>query len=94
MRFAVIDSYTGFVMGVVDAASAENACVAIDVEARNGRHDGAYIEVDASELRTTRCLYDVRVAPAWFCVENGQDPDEIAAVDGLPRAGVFAWVQQ
>jgi hypothetical protein len=82
-------------MGVVDAASAENACAAIDAETGNARHDGgAYVEVCASELLTTRCLYDVRVAPAGFDVENGQDPGAIAGATALPRAGVFAWVQQ
>jgi hypothetical protein len=94
MRFAIIDSYSGFVMGVVDAASAADACAAVDAEAGNGRHDGKYIEVDASELLTTRCLYDVRVAPAGFGVDDGQDPDQIATVDALPRVGVYARMQK
>jgi hypothetical protein len=94
MRFAIIDSYTGYVMGVVDAASAADACAAVDAEAGNARHDGAYEEVCVSELRTTRCVYDVRVAPAGFDAQDGQDPDAIAAVSRLPRAGVFGWAQK
>jgi hypothetical protein len=94
MRFAIIESYTGYVMGVVDAESAADACAAVDAETGNARHDGAYEEVCVSELRTTRGVYDVRVAPAGFDVKDGQDPDEIAAVVTLPRAGVFGWVQK
>jgi hypothetical protein len=82
-------------MGAVDAASAADACAAVDAETGNARHDGgAYVEVCASELRTTRSLYDVRVAPAGFDVKDGQDQGEIAAVAAMPRAGVFGWVRQ
>ena len=56
------------------------------------RGEGAYEEVSASELRTTRGVYDVRTAPAGFDVQDGQDREEIAAVEALPRAGVFGWV--
>lgn len=92
-RFALIESNSGYVWGVVDAESALAACAACDVQAGGDRGEGAYEEVSASELRTTRGVYDVRTAPAGFDVQDGRDREEIAAVDALPRAGVFGFVE-
>jgi hypothetical protein len=91
-RFAIIESNSGYVWGVVDAETALAACAACDAEVGGDRGEGAYEEVSASELRTTRGVYDVRTAPAGFDVQDGQDRDEIAAVEALPRSGVFGWV--
>ncbi len=94
-RFAIIESNSGYVWGVVDAETALAACAACDAEVGGDRGEGAYEEVSASELRTTRTtrgVYDVRTAPADFFVQDGQDRDEIAAVEALPRSGVFGWV--
>lgn len=91
-RFAIIESYSGYAWGVVDAETALAACAACDAEYGGDRGEGAYEEVSASELRTTRSLFDVRTAPAGFDVQDGQDREEIAAVEALPRAGVFGWV--
>ena len=91
-RFAIIESNSGYVWGVVDAETAMAACAACDAEVGGDRGEGAYEEVSASELRTTRGVYDVRTAPAGFDVQDGQDREEIAAVEAMPRAGVFGWV--
>lgn len=91
-RFAIIESNTGYIWGVVDAETAPAACAVCDAQVGGDRGDGAYEEVGAAELRTTRGGYDVRNAPAGFDVQNGQDRDEIAAVEALPRAGLFGWV--
>ena len=86
-----IESNSGYVWGVVDAETALAACAACDAEVGGDRDEGAYEAVSASELRTTRGVYDVRTAPAGFDVQDGQDREEIAAVEALPRAGVFGW---
>ena len=91
-RFAIIETNSGYVWGVVDAETALAACAACDAEIGADRGEGAYEEVSASELRTTRGVYDVRTAPAGFDVQDGQDCEEIDAVKALPRAGVFDWV--
>ena len=91
-RFAIIESNSGYVWGVVDAETALAACAACDAEVGGDRGEGAYEEVSASEPRTTRGVYDVRMAPAGFDVQDGQDSDDIAAVEALPRAGRFGWV--
>ncbi len=90
--FAIIESYSGFVWGVVTAESALDACSACDDQAGGHRGRGQYEECDTSELRTTRGVYDVRIAPDGFDVQDGQDPADIAQVQALPRAGVFGWV--
>lgn len=92
MRYAILESNTGFVWGVVDAESPLAACSAVDAEIGGYPFDGEYQEVTASELRTSRGCYDVRIAPEGFDVQDGQDREEISAVEALPRAGVFAWV--
>lgn len=90
--YAVIESNSGYVWGIVDSSSALQACYDVDVQAGGHRGDGEYQPCSYSELRTTRGVYDVRIAPEGFSVENGQDRDDIDAVSALPRAGVFGWV--
>lgn len=92
MRFAIIESNSGFVWGVVSADDALAACYVMDAEIGGRPDDGAYEAVSVGELRTTRGVYDVRVAPADFDVQDGQDPGAIAAVEALPRAGIYRWV--
>lgn len=91
-RFAILESNSGYVWGVVDAESALAACTACDEQAGGDRGDGVYEEASLSDLRTTRGVYDVRIAPAGFDVADGQDRDAIAAVEALPRAGLYGWV--
>jgi hypothetical protein len=91
-RFAIIESNSGFVWGVVDASDALAACIACDSEVGNRPEAGHYEPADLADLRTTRGVYDVRTAPEGFDVQDGQDPEAIAAVNSLPRAGVFGWV--
>jgi len=93
-RFAVLESNSGFVWGVVDADCPLAACSAVDEDA-GCHHDeaGIYETVSLGELRTTRGgIYDVRSAPEGFDVQDGQDRSAIDAVEALPRAGVFGWV--
>lgn len=90
-RFAVLESNSGYVWGVVSAESAFAACSAVDAEVGNRPESGKYESVSVGELRTTQGVYDVRSAPAEFDVADGQDRDAIAAVEALPRAGVFGW---
>ncbi len=86
-RFAILESNTGFVWGVTDAATAAEACRVIDEDV--GVYGRSYSEGSVSDLRTTRGAYDVRVAPENFNVFDGQDADEIAAVEALPREAVI-----
>lgn len=92
-RFAIIESNSGFVWGVVDAESALAACSVVDNEIGGRPATGFYEPASESELRTTRVVYDVREAPEGFNVDDGQDPEQIAAVEALPRAGLFGWVR-
>ena len=91
-RFAIIESNSGYVWGVVDAEDALSACSAVDSQSGCECGTGQYEPVSVSELRSTRGVYDVRFAPAGFAVNDGQNADEIASVDAMPRAGVFGWV--
>lgn len=91
-RFAILESNSGYVWGVVNAETALAACAECDREVGGDRGEGAYESVSVGELNTTRGVYDVRIAPEGFDVQDGQDRDEIAAVDALPRAGLFGWV--
>ena len=63
-RFAIIESNSGYVWGVVNAESALAACAEVDREIGGDRGDGHYESVSEDELRTTRGVYDVRLAPA------------------------------
>jgi hypothetical protein len=91
-RFAIIESNSGYVWGIVDAETALDACYACDEEIGGRPYEGTYEEVSGADLRTTRGVYDVREAPAGFDVRDGQNRESIAAVEALPRAGLFCWV--
>ena len=91
-RFAILESNSGYVWGVVDAETAIDACSVCDAEIGGDRGAGQYESASYSDLRTTRGVYDVRIAPAGFDVQDGQDPASIAAVEALPRAGIYGWV--
>lgn len=91
-RFAIIESNSGYVWCVVNADSALAACSICDAETGGDRGEGHYETVGVGDLRTTRGVYDVRVAPAEFDVQDGRAAESIAAVEALPRAGIYAWV--
>jgi hypothetical protein len=93
--YAIIDTNSGYVWGVVDSDSARQACYDVDVQAGGWHQEpGEYQEVSQSEIRSGRSLYDVRVAPDGFDVADGQDKDEIAAVEALQRVGLFCWTPE
>ena len=88
-RYALIESNTGYVWGVVNAETALAACAECDRQAYGGPVcEGAYEYADVGDRHT----YDVRIAPEGFDVQDGQDSDAIAAVDAMPRADLFVWV--
>ena len=91
-RFAILESNSGFVWGVVDSDSSIQACYDVDADTGGRPGDGEYEPVSVGELRTTRGWYDVRLAPDGFDVVDGQDQDSIAAVEALPRDGFYVWV--
>lgn len=92
-RFAILESNSGFVWAVVDAGDALAACTEGDRQAGCLRHEqGRYESVYLGELRPGRGVFDVRIAPADFDVDNGQRTECIEAVAELPRAGLYAWV--
>lgn len=86
-RFAILETNSGFVWGVVDAADAIEACRVMDADI--GSRGRTYSEGSVSDLRTTAGAYDVRIAPAGFDVDDGQDADAICAVDAMPRAAII-----
>ena len=93
--YAIIETNTGFVWGVVESDYALQACYDVDMQA-GGVHEepGEYQEVQPHDAWTVkpRSMYDVRLAPEGFDVLDGQDPEQIAAVEALPRVGLYAWV--
>lgn len=95
MRYAVLETNSGYVWAVVDAQSPLDACYEADNRAGGSPEDfngvGKYVEVSVSDINTTKGHYDVREAPSGFDVQDGQDREQIAAVEALPRAGVFTW---
>lgn len=91
-RFAIIETFTGYVWGVVDADDPVGACYAVDADVRADRGAGQYEPMSFADQRTTRGAYSVHAAPADFDVMDGQDRDAIEAVENLPRVGLFGWV--
>lgn len=85
--YAIIENYSGFVWSVQVAADPIAACRQMDETL--GAPGRAYEEGGVADLRTTAAVYDVRLAPAGFDVDDGQDPAQIAAVEALPRAAVI-----
>jgi hypothetical protein len=86
-RFAILETNSGFVWGVVDAADAIEACRLIDEDF--GSYGRLYREGSVSDLWTTEGAYDVRIAPTSFDAPDGQDGCAIAAVDAMPRAAII-----
>ena len=90
--YAIIDTNSGYVWGVVESDTARQACYDVDMQAGSWHEEaGEYQELSQGEIRSGRSLYDVRIAPEGFDVQDGQDADAIAAVDALPRAGLYTW---
>ena len=90
-NYAIIESNSGYIWGVEKADSAIAACAAVDRECGADRHSGTYVEVGVERLRDTESVYDVRIAPDEFQVDDGQSSESIDAVGQMPRAGVFSW---
>ncbi len=89
-NYTIIDTNSGFVWWCGTATDSETACYAADDECK-GRDEDGYYEMCAEEVRDSRGIYDVRIAPPGYTVDDGQDPDAIAAVEAMPRAGLYAW---
>jgi len=83
-RFAIIESFTGYVWGVVDAEDAVAACRALDLEVRPA--DYPSLTYEEGSRFDGRDGYLVHEAPAGFEVFDGQDKAEIEAVAALPQA--------
>lgn len=87
--YAILETNSGFVWGIVTAANPIAACRAMDESART--YGRTYAEGSVADLRTTGGAYDVRLAPAGL--ENdqrgGDDDSLIADVGAMPRAAVI-----
>ncbi len=93
-RYAIIESVTGYVWGVVDASSARDACYTVDRVNGAGPSwgaEGTFLRVSARELHTNRSLYDVRLVPPGFDVWDGTSHESVAAVKAMPRAECYVW---
>lgn len=93
-RYAIIETNSGYVWGVVNAQSALDACTEVDKAVGGDPGEGWYQTVPAGEWNTDRGYYDVRQAPEGFDVDDGQDREQIAAVNALPRVGMFQWIDE
>lgn len=93
MRYAILDTLSGYVWWVGTADDAVAACVAADEECGGRYVLGRYVETSEREARTSESVYDVREAPSGFDVDDGTDRDEISRVEELPRVGFFRFVE-
>ena len=87
-RYAVIDNGSGFIWGVVDAASPLAACAAVDADLCP--HDGPRTYTEANRYNLLGDGFHVYVAPATFDCDDGQDEIAIAAVSDMPYAMAVA----
>jgi hypothetical protein len=88
-NYALIDLHSGFVWGVADAASPEDACRAVDTEV--GPTEPREYEVHgpgSSAARDGQAGYLVHRVPVGFEVYDGQDRGEIASVEAHPLEAV------
>ena len=81
-RFAIIDHHSGYVWGVTDASSPEDACRRIDlaVDPSAARQSAAH-GPNSRVLHSGASGYHVYAVPAGFDVADGQNADEIAATE-------------
>jgi hypothetical protein len=90
-RYALIDTNSGFVFGVTDATDPTTACRLIDESLHEfGRTYEEHGPRSGAE-RTTQGGYVVYEAPAGFDVTDGQDAEQIAAVEALPRVAIVLY---
>lgn len=89
-RYAMIDSYTGFVWGVRDAESPLEAAKAMDDSIQPGV-TREYENGSAWDIRNGADGWFVYSAPDGFDVQDGQDKNQIAAVEALPLAAVITY---
>ncbi len=84
-RYALIDSHSGFVWGVVDAADPLDAAALVERDADPSAAAGrSYEEITASDA-TSRDHYLVYDATALTIeITDGQDDAQIEAVGALP----------
>jgi hypothetical protein len=90
-RYALIDSNSGFVWGVTDAAGPLSACRQVDSDV-GGRGACSYRIALGADVTTGPDVgfYAVYAVPQNFDVDDGQDPDQIAAVE--QHGPAVAWV--
>ncbi len=85
-RYALIENNCGFVWGVVDADTPIAACMKVDESL--GELDREYSEVSRADLFVNEASYHVYEAPAGFDVTDGQDAEQIASVQALPKVAI------
>lgn len=90
-RFVMIDSNSGYIWGVEDAADAVSACRTMDE--RIGECGRAYVEHGprSNDARTTAGGYFVYSAAANFEADNGEDEEKIAIVERMPCVAFVAF---
>lgn len=81
--YAIIDRYSGFVLGVADAETPCEACRIVD-ETEVKDYGFAYLAVSRGEICDSG--YDVHEAPAGWTCDDGQDEAQIAEVSAMPIA--------
>ena len=79
--YAIIDIHSGYVWGVTDAVSPEDACREIDAELGAPGRGYATFGPNSGAEREGKGGYLVHRVPAGFTVENGQEAAAIRAVE-------------
>lgn len=86
-RYALIDTNSGFVWWVGDAASPEEACKKADIDT-GGEFRGEYRHIGWYSYKSGMDGYVVYEVPACFEVNDGQDQEEIATVESMTSIGL------
>jgi hypothetical protein len=90
-KYATIDMNSGFVFWAGEADSPEQACTMSDLEA-GAQHSPSWKEIRVSNRHAaTYAVYEI---PADLEVTDGQDEDQIEAVEQNALAGYYQRIEE
>lgn len=85
MKYAIIEDYSGYVWGVIEAETPVDACRKLDEEI--GGEPRTYENIGSARWYGNGGCYHVHIAPDDYeCENGGDDAKEIAMVEAMPLA--------
>lgn len=91
--FATIELNSGYVWWVGAADDAADACARSDAET-GGEYGRKFDQISRSEINSSAGGYAVYEVPAGFDVTDGQNEEQIAAVEAQRLVGYFRAVSE